>query len=101
MSSESAQRQIDLRALEKAQHAETLIVTHMDNYRRDSELAHAERAETRREILAGFERVDSSISKVHVRVDQLGARWIAVASTVILLLLGLCGYLFIKAMGWN
>ena len=99
MAPESAQEQINTRALEKAQRAETLIEQHLDECRRNNEMAHAERADARREVLDGFGRVDQSISKVHRRVDQMGGRWIALAGAVILILLGVIGYLYDKSYG--
>jgi hypothetical protein len=89
-----AQHQIDLRALELSREA----LTRVEVYERHSE----ERMhEMKEDIKANSEAVVNAITRVHDRVDSIFKSGIAIGGTIILLLLGVIGYILTSGLPWG
>ncbi len=106
-----AQDQIDSRALELAaelkgavgQIGETLRA-HLDDCLEERRQAGKQRHDFRAEMalgMAGLEaKMGASFNAVHGRISGTKNTLMGIGGTTIVLLLGLCGFLFAKVMGW-
>lgn len=92
------QTQLDTTALETANKALVLIETHMAACEKDREEDRSDRASLRKDVRDGFAEVHSRINE-----DRTGLRnfHLKCAGVIILVLLGVSGFLFTKTMGWT
>ena len=91
--SSHVQHQIDLRALELSREA----LTRVEVYEKHSE---DRMREMKDDIKANSETVVGAISRVHDRVDSIFKYGVAIGGTVIMLLLGVIGYVFTSGLPW-
>jgi hypothetical protein len=88
------QHQIDLRALELSREA----LTRVEVYERHSE---ERMREMKEDIKANSEAVVNAITRVHDRVDSIFKSGIAIGGTIIMLLLGVIGYVLTSGLPWG